>query len=529
MTSIGLRPRTDRLVYPASLDASGIQAAIDIAEAASGGTVVLPAGTITINTMLTIDSSRVRLVGQGAVSGMYDTADASGGTVLVAGGAIAAIIKCTSVNAAATAISNVAVTDMTLDANELADRCLYVVSARDSEFARLHLRNALVACLDTAVVGSLTDGVEDVQGCVFDQITARAVEGSAASAICFRFDGTIDVGNFSLNRLGDLFARHANGAGYHIANADSNNFVGPIVASRTGGGTGIGIDLKGSATLNKGHARANTFGFVDAGAGGLTSRGTGLTQPAVNNTITVYSLENSAPMPTVEPGSSLYYTTHTGRIEGMLRPDFRTWAPVIKDDFSGGNASTATAGELGWTVTNGTLTQLTAEANHPGIARHSVTTSAQVAHIRMGSGNDTTLLPADYFDMQWVIRLNDASANVSFRAGLGSASGTAPPAAGIYIEKALADTSWFGVCRSASTETRTAALAAVGSGSWIRFRMRRVSSTAIAFSVNDGTEVTVATNVPTAALALFGHIVNNDGIAKTVDYDYVELVQALSR
>lgn len=218
---------------------------------------------------------------------------------------------------------------------------------------------------------------------------------------------------------------------------------------------------------------------------------------------------------------------------GIARPydrfDFRR-ASLIKDEFTAGNATSSTVGELNWTVTNGTLTQITAEANHPGIIHHVVTTSAQVASIRLGtSGLDTTIIPADTFDLQWVVRLNDQSTHTEFRAGICSASGTAPPANGIYIEKKLADASWFGVCRSGGTETRTAALAAVTSGNWVRLRMRRTSASAVAFSLDDGTEVEVSTNVPTAALCLFGHIVNDDGVAKNVDYDYVELFQAVSR
>lgn len=108
-------------------------------------------------------------------------------------------------------------------------------------------------------------------------------------------------------------------------------------------------------------------------------------------------------------------------------------------------------------------------------------------------------------------------------------SGTAPPTGGIYIEKDLADTQWFGVCRSASTSTRTASLGTVTSGNWVRLRMRRVSTTEIAFSLNDGTEIKVATNVPTGAQALYTQIVNDDGVAKSFDIDFCELLVAVSR
>lgn len=522
---------TAALIYiPEELSAAGIQAAHDEAiYQTNGGLLQLPSAVINMTSMVTINQSFVTLVGRGGPPALYDPVDPTVGTILRATAPMESVLKFVTVSGAPTAISDVGAIGLTLDANEFADRALYCVSVRNATFKRLHLRNALVANLAFTVVGALMDGVEDDQALTLDQITIRAVDGAGAAAIGALFDGIIDVGNFSMNRIGLLQVRHANGSGVVFANSDSN-LAQHVLVSRAPGGTGIGIEFKGSATLNKGHARANRFEFVDPGAGGVVSRANGLTQPAINNRIATYSVENGAPLPTVEgdPRNLVIETIQARGVGGPLL-DLQFNA-ILEEEFLGGNVTSGTIGECGWSFTGGTMDQIPAEANHNGILNHSVVVTGTVAFMRLGADNDVTLLPADYFEVIFLVRLNQSTPNVQFRCGLESGgAGTAPPTGGMYIEKDTADANWFGVCRSASTSTRTASLGAVSAGGWARLRIRRVSATEIGFSVNGGTEAKVSTNVPAGAQALFTQIANSDGVLKSYDFDRCRALVAVSR
>lgn len=231
-------------------------------------------------------------------------------------------------------------------------------------------------------------------------------------------------------------------------------------------------------------------------------------------------------LPDVYPGALI-----GNNISTVERADNRRQASA-KDEFMAGAAATTVVGELGWTVLGGTGAQVTAEANHPGIFGVSITTTTTVATLRLGGANDLSFFPTDSFDVTWLVRMVDGAAptHITVRFGMVGVSGVDPPTAGIYIEKKLTDTGFFGVCRNAGVETRTAtALSTYATGTWYRLRMRRENSTDIAFSVNDGTEQIITTNIPAAAVTAFLHIVNDDGVIKTAQVDYFECVVAVSR
>lgn len=204
-----------------------------------------------------------------------------------------------------------------------------------------------------------------------------------------------------------------------------------------------------------------------------------------------------------------------------------------RDDFATGIDGSVAASPLfalGWarTTINGTATTLAPVANHPGIVRLTTTATATSTINLFGTQAAGSLLPADTFDMTIIMKpAATVDSSMVFALGLGDTTSLAVgavPANGIYIEKAAADTSYFGVCRTASVQTRTAALATVTNGTWVKFRVRRSDASTISFSVDGGAEVTVATNVPTAVLLPFMHI-DNAGVAvdRTIDVDFFEL------
>lgn len=201
------------------------------------------------------------------------------------------------------------------------------------------------------------------------------------------------------------------------------------------------------------------------------------------------------------------------------------------DDFIGNNVGNNTAGKWNWNFVNGTLiTQTVPDANHIGVVRRATAaTLNQLAYMWTGNGNaQDFILPASNFDITWILALATNDANTMLRFGLGFSNANDPPNNGIWFEKVLADTSFFGVCRASSAQTRTSALLATDT-SYHRFRLRRVNSTTIGFSVDGGTEATITANIPTVALAVLIQIATGAAAAKSVDLDYVGLTVSVTR
>lgn len=206
----------------------------------------------------------------------------------------------------------------------------------------------------------------------------------------------------------------------------------------------------------------------------------------------------------------------------------------LRDDFIFGQATTFNIGELGWSFiasTSGVATKIAPVADHPGIFRLDSGATASSAP-GFGSGSNTVYgnpLPAELFDITFLLRLNqnDTDTNVAF--GMGNSIGVAPAEA-LMFEKKAADTSWFGNARTGGADGRTSAVAAVDTG-WHRFRIRRVNLTTIGWSIDEGTEQTKATGIPTTAMEFFLSISNNAVAAsKTIDIDYFEMyVMGLAR
>lgn len=206
----------------------------------------------------------------------------------------------------------------------------------------------------------------------------------------------------------------------------------------------------------------------------------------------------------------------------------------LNEDFMSGLGSDGNVGELGWDIGPGGGSQMRpGEAGHPGIFRRTTSTTAGTyAAIQQALviGGDGPLLGSETFETHWIMRPNNTDSNTTMRLGLGGDALADPPANGMYFEKLGADTNWFVVTRAASTETRTDTGVAVA-GAWTRFRIRRVDSSTIGFSLNDATEIEHTTNIPTVDLNPFTGISNNAQAAnKFWDHDrFSLLISGLSR
>jgi hypothetical protein len=197
--------------------------------------------------------------------------------------------------------------------------------------------------------------------------------------------------------------------------------------------------------------------------------------------------------------------------------------PLV-EHFVSGSTGDGTLGKSGFKFFSGTVTLVAAEAGHPGILRRSTgsTSGVSASTWARGASTDSQIHSSDDFDVTFRFRLNTNDANTTVVMGLTANPGSISAINMIHVEKLDADTEWFGVCRAANVQTRTAALAVVDTD-WHDIRIRRKDAATISFSIDGGAEVDLATNVPSAALALYWVIRNAAAADKTIDMDMVKL------
>ncbi len=200
-----------------------------------------------------------------------------------------------------------------------------------------------------------------------------------------------------------------------------------------------------------------------------------------------------------------------------------TAAPVFFDDFLFASTETGEIGELGWGFSNGSWNLVNPEANHPGTCRRTSSASANaVAAAFPGGGGTAIPLRFDNFDeCTWIVKPVTTVADVTFRFGLLSDMTASPPTNGAYIERLSTDTNWFGVARVSGAETRSDLGVAGVADTWVKLKVRTVSATVVAFSVNGGAETQVASNVPISTNNMvFGfQIIPTTANARSLDVD----------
>lgn len=230
--------------------------------------------------------------------------------------------------------------------------------------------------------------------------------------------------------------------------------------------------------------------------------------------------------PEIEPGAGGWYLDDYGR--HTFRQDPASVITLTEDFF----------GQHGWTVLGGTVAAIPSEAAHGGIMR--ITTGTVDETLAGISLPNAGVLPAEGFWATFIFRFNSTlDTSVVYRVGLADAPGDDPPANGLYIEKAEADTKWWAVCRASGSETRAALPkrdigtnswvdADTASGSWMRVQiLRRASSTpSIAFVQNDLINAqgeAMFSNIPNAVLYPFFMVKNKTTTSKTLDADLFQL------
>lgn len=179
-----------------------------------------------------------------------------------------------------------------------------------------------------------------------------------------------------------------------------------------------------------------------------------------------------------------------------------TAAKVFWDDFISGS-ETGEIGRENWTVATGTIQKLNNLDNHPGVVRLVGTTTANaVRSLFYTNAVGDTISRFDQFDEMYMICRESAAGqtDLTFQFGLFAALGNTAPAHGCYLEIKPADTNYFVVTRNGGVETGTRSDTGIARGAtWVKMRVRRITSTQVIYNINGGADIVHNANVPDAA------------------------------
>lgn len=139
------------------------------------------------------------------------------------------------------------------------------------------------------------------------------------------------------------------------------------------------------------------------------------------------------------------------------------------------------------------------------------------------------------WELNWIAKIS-ATTNICLRIGLvgtGQAAADAPTG-GIYVEYDTANTgntntNFTWVTRSASTPTYSTTNAIAADTNFHRFRIRSLVAGTILFSVDGGTEASIATNVPTVIMAPFFQVITRTTATATATLDFCSFVSTNAR
>lgn len=285
-------------------DTSSIQATINAARDAGGGVVYFPTGKYKITSTLNINHSSIVLVGNGSGNshnlGLDDNA-----TVLTWGGtAGGTMISVSAVSGASNQnISRSGVEGIHLDGSVSAGIGIEVKSHNMGTFENLYLNEFTSKAISLDVVPTLGEAI-DTQSNTFENIFIRQTVSNGDGI----YLNGLANGNTSYNQFKNIDILHSNGKGIVLATCDNNLFE-KIRLTRTGTGTGLGIEFLGSSTSALFSAAANHMVHVTSPSG-VTARGG--TYPSTSNNIFFYDIGNGSPFPTIESGATLNVYTEEG-------------------------------------------------------------------------------------------------------------------------------------------------------------------------------------------------------------------------
>lgn len=311
----------------------------------------------------------------------------------------------------------------------------------------------------------------------------------------------------------------------------------PISTGVSGLATGVAAFLATPTSANLATAVTNETGsgalvfatsptFVTPVLGtpssGTLSSCTSTTQTALNNS------------------TSLGTTAYSDRTAYLV-----TWAG-FRDDFIGATANAAVttatgfSSDTGWQtsqISAGTQTIATVDSTwaNPGQAIFSTSaTSGQGITIYKGSthGSLGNLAAQAGWELNVVLLLGTTT-SIAFRAGFAGTGQQAAdaPTSGMWIryDTASSDTLFTFESRSASTSTTSVTNSVAVNTSFNHFRIRSLVAGTILFSVNNGTETAISTNVPTTVQQPFFQLLTRTAGSQSATVDFFSYSAATSR
>lgn len=283
-------------------DTAAIQLAINTAHLAGGGIVFFPepaGGAYIVNGTLGLtDYENIELVGATASNNQYA---APTGVVLLRAAGTGAMLTWQMLGAP-TSLRGCAIRNLVFDCNGLATTGLLLGSIYGGLFDNVMVWAPTVVGIDLAADNAA--GSLGFQRNTLSRIATRCVDVGSTNAIPMRWrsQGAGDP-NVSLNYFENVILYHENGVGLDAGDSDSNLVVGLETTNGGGGGTGVGILLRGSNTLNAGHCRDNQF-YNCQPTTGVQAQATGLVTPSQKNMFVVNE-GNLVPAPIIDPGALL--------------------------------------------------------------------------------------------------------------------------------------------------------------------------------------------------------------------------------
>lgn len=260
-------------------DSAKIQQAIDATDAAGGGIIYFPAGTLAIASPLTITGHNVVLMGDGerrrGSAGDPTTTLLWTGATYASGDTTAyTMVKIAPTSGAGNpAATGCGIIGIHLDGNSKAARALDLRSHRGGQF-RLSTRRCKGSSVYIGVVAALAE-FRDPQDNVFESLYLD--QSTASMGACLELDGDATA-NTSLNQFIFIVAVSNTEDALVIGNSDRNQFVLLNTASTSG----YGVRLKGGASGTQ-MARYNIFHSSSATVYSEGTETAGVTNPAHSN------------------------------------------------------------------------------------------------------------------------------------------------------------------------------------------------------------------------------------------------------
>lgn len=280
-------------------DTAEIQATIDAVADAGGGVVYFPAGTYKISTTILVSTNAVRLLGAGKGGFHYLAPYVTAPTALVwAGGSTGTMVQFAP--GGSQRLLGCGFDEIYLDAGTGIQRGLEVYSCTYGKFY-VHGRDFSICNLLVGCAGGLATDVADCHQNEF------GVSGASSNTGALLQLTGISTANTCFNRFVYIDGAYTDATAVQLYNCDNNIFE-TIRLYREAGGTGTGVSLAGGAANEE--CRSNVFIDCSPGAGGVTAGGTPtFVSPSKQNQIICYDSPNFAPLPVIETGATLWYST----------------------------------------------------------------------------------------------------------------------------------------------------------------------------------------------------------------------------